>query len=59
MIARYSLPRMRAIWSEENRYQKWLDIELAVCEIYADIGVIPKASVKTIKDNVKVDSSNP
>src|SRR5438477_519479 len=36
MIPRYTLPEMGAIWSEENRFRKWLDVELAVCEVHAE-----------------------
>ena len=41
MIERYSRPRMKAVWTEENKYDKWLQVELAVCEAWADKGVIP------------------
>ena len=41
---------MAGIWSEENRYQKWLDVELAVCEAWAKLGKIPKKSLATIKE---------
>ena len=40
---------MSAIWSPENRYQKWLDIEIFACEAMARRGEIPKASLKKIK----------
>jgi len=32
------LPEMGAIWSEENKFQKWLDVEIAVCEVHAEMG---------------------
>ena len=41
---------MAGIWSEENRYQKWLDVELAACEAWAKMGKIPKKSLATIKE---------
>lgn len=50
MIDRYTLPEMGAIWSEENKYRKWLDVELAVCEAGEELGRIPSASLKTIKE---------
>jgi adenylosuccinate lyase len=50
MIERYTLPQMGAIWSEENRYRKWLDVELAVCEAWEELGRIPSASLKKIKE---------
>ena len=41
MIERYSRPRMKRVWSDENKYDKWLLVELAVCEAWTDEGVIP------------------
>jgi adenylosuccinate lyase len=49
MIPRYTLPEMGALWSEHNRFQKWLDVELAVCEVHAEMGTIPRAAVGEIK----------
>lgn len=49
MIERYTLPEMGAIWTEENRFQKWLDVEIAVCEVHADMGTIPRDAVERIK----------
>ncbi|CAN5878786.1 adenylosuccinate lyase [soil metagenome] len=49
MIGRYTLPEMGAIWSLENKFQKWLDVEIAVCEVYAEDGVIPKDALEQIK----------
>ncbi|MGD9629942.1 MAG: adenylosuccinate lyase [Pyrinomonadaceae bacterium] len=49
MIARYTLPEMAAIWSLENKFQKWLDVEIAVCEVHAEDGTIPAAAVEEIK----------
>ena len=42
MIERYSRPAMKQVWSDENKYLKWLEVELAVCEAWASEGVIPK-----------------
>ena len=41
MIDRYSRPSMKRVWSEENKCQKWLEVELAVCEAWTEEGVIP------------------
>ena len=41
MIERYSRPRMKQVWSDQNKYDKWLLVELAACEAWADEGVIP------------------
>jgi adenylosuccinate lyase len=49
MITRYTLPEMGALWSEENKFQKWLDVELAVCEVHAEMGTIPREAVEEIK----------
>lgn len=49
MIERYTLPEMGAIWSEENKYRKWLEVELAVCEAWARLGQIPRSSLENIK----------
>lgn len=50
MIDRYSRAEMVAIWSEESMYKLWLDIELAVCQAYRDLGKIPKNSIERIKE---------
>ena len=49
MIERYTLPEMGGIWTDENRYRRWLDVELAVCESWAKLGKIPPASLRTIR----------
>lgn len=50
MIERYTRPEMGAIWTEENKYQKWLDVELAVCEAWTELGEIPAQSLQQIKE---------
>ncbi|MGH9899655.1 MAG: lyase family protein, partial [Pyrinomonadaceae bacterium] len=49
MIPRYTLPEMGALWSEQNKFQKWLDVEIAVCEVHAEMGTIPPGVVEQIK----------
>ncbi len=49
MIERYTLPEMGAIWSLENKFQKWLDVEIAVCEVHAEDGIIPADALEQIK----------
>lgn len=49
MIERYTLPEMGAIWSLHNKFQKWLDVEIAVCEVHAEMGTIPADAVEEIK----------
>ena len=53
MIDRYTLPEMGALWSEENKFQKWLDVEIAVCEIHAEMGTIPRDALAQIKSRAK------
>lgn len=55
MIARYTRPEMAKIWSEENKYAIWLEIELLACEAQAALGIIPQDAVKTMREKAKVD----
>ncbi|MCX7982770.1 MAG: adenylosuccinate lyase [Syntrophales bacterium] len=55
MIPRYTRPVMEKIWSTENRYQKWLEIEILACEAMAEIGQIPAEAAKNIRERAKVD----
>jgi adenylosuccinate lyase len=49
MIERYTLPEMAALWSAENKFSKWLDVEIAVCEVHAEDGIIPLDALEEIK----------
>jgi adenylosuccinate lyase len=49
MIERYTLPEMGAVWSLQNKFQKWLDVEIAVCEVHAEDGIIPPEALQEIK----------
>jgi len=49
MIERYSRPQMKRVWSDENKFDKWLKVEIAVCEAWAELGVIPREAVPKIK----------
>jgi adenylosuccinate lyase len=49
MIERYTLPEMGAVWSLQNKFQKWLDVEIAVCEVHAEDGIIPADALAEIK----------
>ncbi len=49
MISRYTLPEMGSLWSEQNKFQKWLEVELAVCEVHAEMGTIPRDALLEIK----------
>jgi adenylosuccinate lyase len=49
MIDRYTLPKMREIWSEEHKFQTWLEVEIAACEAWARLGKIPQTALRKIK----------
>jgi adenylosuccinate lyase len=49
VIERYSRPAMKRIWSDENKFNKWLDVEIAVCDAWAEIGVVPRKAMPKIK----------
>ncbi|MHB8104680.1 MAG: adenylosuccinate lyase [Dehalococcoidales bacterium] len=49
MIERYSRPEMKKVWSDENKYTKWLDVEIAVCDAWSEVDVIPRSAIPKIK----------
>ncbi|HUW46462.1 MAG TPA: adenylosuccinate lyase [Dehalococcoidia bacterium] len=49
MIERYSRPQMKKIWSEENKFDQWLKVEIAVCEAWAELGEIPQKEIVKIR----------
>jgi adenylosuccinate lyase len=49
MIERYSRPRMKKIWSDENKFDLWLRVEIAVCEAWLALGEIPKEAITKIR----------
>lgn len=49
MIERYSRPQMKKVWSDESKFAKWLEVEIAVCEAWSELGVIPKEAMSKIK----------
>ncbi|HUS11840.1 MAG TPA: adenylosuccinate lyase [Pyrinomonadaceae bacterium] len=53
MIERYTLPEMGALWSDENKFRKWLEVEIAVCEVHAELGTIPRDALEQIKSRAK------
>ena len=61
MIERYSRKQLTDIWSEENKYQIWLDVEVAAAEAMEKIGQIPKgvASVVRKKTKIKCKKNSP
>jgi len=55
LINRYSRAKMKAIWSPENRYRKWLDIEIMACDAMAKRGEIPAESMRNIREKAGFD----
>ncbi|KQL27643.1 MULTISPECIES: adenylosuccinate lyase [Bacillaceae] len=55
MIERYTRPEMGAIWTEENKYNAWLEVEILACEAWAEIGDIPKEDVVALRKNASFD----
>ena len=55
MIERYTLPEMGAIWSEQNKLDKWLEFEILACEALAELGEIPEEAVKRIREKAKFE----
>lgn len=50
MIGRYTRPEMGAIWTEENKFKAWLEVELLSCEAWAELGVIPKEDTVLLRE---------
>lgn len=55
MIDRYTRPEMQKLWSEENKYQSWLEVELAADEAWSKLGKIPAADVAKLRKNARFD----
>lgn len=55
MISRYTRPEMGAIWTEENKFKAWLEVEILACEAWAELGDIPKEDVKKIREHASFD----
>jgi adenylosuccinate lyase len=53
LIPRYTLPEMGTVWSEDNKFNSWLKVEIAACEAWARLGRIPAKDLKTIKRKAK------
>ncbi len=49
MIPRYTRPEMGRIWTDENKFQKWLDVEIATAEVEAEAGLIPKSAARALR----------
>jgi adenylosuccinate lyase len=57
MISRYTRPGMGALWTPENRYKKWLEVEMAVCEAWAGMGEIPEEALAVIRQKAGFDTA--
>jgi len=57
MIDRYTRPEMGAVWAEDNKYRKWLEVEIAVCEAWEQIGGIPAEAVQHIKKSASFSAA--
>ncbi|PTH59050.1 adenylosuccinate lyase [Staphylococcus agnetis] len=55
MIERYSRKEMSNIWTDQNRYEAWLEVEILACEAWSELGDIPKEDVKKIREHAKVN----
>ncbi|MFQ5628573.1 MAG: adenylosuccinate lyase [bacterium] len=55
MIERYTLPEIGSIWSDQNRFEVWLKVEILACEAQHELGNIPAADLKTIQDKSRFD----
>ncbi|SEA90228.1 adenylosuccinate lyase [Thalassobacillus cyri] len=55
MIDRYTRPEMGAIWTEENKYNAWLEVELLACEAWSELGIIPKEDVEKLRQHASFD----
>ena len=55
MIPRYTNPAMGAIWSDQRRYETWLEVELAAADAMAEAGVIPAAAAAELRTKAKFD----
>src|SRR5215472_7031457 len=55
MIPRYTRPEMGRIWSDQNRFQQWLEVELAASEALAELGVVPAEAVRLLRAHAGFD----
>ncbi len=55
MIPRYTRPEMGAIWTEENKYRQWLEVELAASEALAELGEVPREAAQALRKHAAFD----
>ena len=57
MIDRYTTPAMNAIWSRQAKYERWKDVEIAICEAHAEKNAIPAQALNDIKSKATSTST--
>ncbi len=55
MISRYQNEEMRNLWSEENKFNAWLEVEILATEAFCELGVVPREDAKLVRENAKFD----
>src|SRR3954471_1531012 len=55
MIPRYTRPEMGRIWTDQNRFQQWLEVELAASEALAELGVVPSEAARLLRTHASFD----
>jgi adenylosuccinate lyase len=55
LISRYTRPAIGAVWSDERRFQRWLDVEIAAMAAWAELGVVPAAAVEAVRTHARID----
>jgi len=55
VIERYTLPEMKAVWSSENKFKVWLDVEITACEAMVQLGLVPPEALLEIKEKANFD----
>jgi len=55
VIERYAVPEVDAVWSEENKYRKWLDVEIAIAETWVEMGRVPPEALERIRTHAAFD----
>ncbi len=58
MIPRYTLPEMEKIWSDEQRFGFWLEIEILACEALSELGKVPSSAVENIRRKAQSSMSS-
>jgi adenylosuccinate lyase len=55
VIPRYTRPAMGAVWSDERRFERWLDVEIAAMEAWSELGIVPAAAAAAVRERARVD----